>query len=179
MAKINLFGGITVEVGDDFNSSTASPRQLSEVALTAIQTNPGNFTPIAFHIWRLNKHCFLGFVDLLLGAVPQTADCNNLQYYGLQNPIQERLGLDDKQWELLVDYNNTLPRLLSLHKYFFIDGVYGTNGFDGEGYDLQGYNSEGYDREGYDFEGYNESGYNSEGFDKWGYDKDGVHFLDY
>lgn len=100
-------------------------------------------------------------------------------YYALQNPVQEVLGMSDEQWDLFVDPKNSFARLQALHKLLFIDGVYGTEGWDSEGYNLAGYNSKGYDRDGYNADGFDSSGYDRDGFDLSGYDRSGLHLSDY
>lgn len=178
MTILNLFGDLSIEVGDDFNPSTATPRELSQIALDLIEAYPGNWKQGFWHLWQSNSHSFTGFIDLVLGAKPKPY--NDPNYWGLQNPVQKILGLSDKEWNLLTDYNNTYTRLKELHRYFFIDGIYGDGEYDSEGFDLygvdslgydrEGYNSEGFDPSGYNAEGYNSEGYDYEGYDKWGFD---------
>ncbi|PLS67421.1 MAG: hypothetical protein CV045_13710 [Cyanobacteria bacterium M5B4] len=164
MVILNLFGNLNIEVGDDFNPSVATPRELSRVALALIEKYPDNFNPTSLHRWESNTHSFPGFVDLVLGAEPNCDYWDTMSYYALENPIQKVLGLTDKEWDWLTDPQNSLARLKALHKLLFVDGVFGTNGYDENGFDFYCFDSFGYDEDG---------------FDQFGYDRQGVHRSSY
>lgn len=123
------------------------PKQLSEQAIANIKANPASHCQRVWHLSSPHQkelgstfvhpcgtaHCYAGHVDLILG-IP-----NDHREDELYNDVRSALGLSLEQFCELTAPSNTIARIEALHKVFFVDGVYGENGFDADGKNRNGY----------------------------------------
>jgi hypothetical protein len=159
-------------------TNPTTPAELSALALERITAHPFTHFQQSWHstIDRGDKtfahpcgttHCWAGHIDLIIG-IPVT-----YQAYSLYNDVKAIMQMDKDAWDKMTYAGNSLARLEAFHRLYFVDSVFGVDGFDADGYDEEGYDRDGYNDSDYDRDGYDYNGYDSNGFDSLGYDADG------
>jgi hypothetical protein len=156
-----------------------TPAELSSIAIASIKSHPKAHNQ---GTWHTNQetiddktfahpcgtaHCWAGHIDLILG-VPDT-HTTNLLYH----EVMTVMGMQSHEWLKITATQNSIARIEAFHKKYFVDGIFGEDGYDSDGYNEYGYDSDGYNQYGYNSDGYNEYGYNSDGYNRGGYDEYG------
>lgn len=108
-----------------------TPKELSREALRRILTNPESWDQSHWHCET--THCYAGIIDFILAeSFPERKESQDLlnpaNYVGLSGflsyDVQEILGLDDEDWDLITDPNNSFADLVFCHNTLFDDGVF-------------------------------------------------------
>jgi hypothetical protein len=89
-----------------------------EATLAAIEANPDHWVQGAWHCGT--SHCFAGFAQCLRrGVDPLTTNCDS--WRDPSNKTRQWLGLTARQWEDIINYDNTLDELRDYVKQFCKD----------------------------------------------------------